>query len=377
MATVMPPEDPPPQETPVPAASATAADTTSTAASTARLPPVDSVVVEVLESHGRVSARQRIALTDTSRGFTIGRGAGADIILDDAHAAALHARVEVDADGAMQVTDLGSMNGVIAGGARHAGAQQLPLLDGQLQIGRTRLRLRTVRESLLPEKRDSARVAAIARLSVRAVFSMLLAGAFVCLGYIGYSVWMEAPRDYAPVLVSSLFSFLIGIALWTTLWALLSRVLQGEWRWLTHLAIPLSLGAALLVLDFLLDLGWFTFDLNVPRLYEIALPLLALAALLYLHLTHATSIQRRRALVIAILLPTLGMGTTQWVQARSQARNVNHTDSGLKILPPSFRLRQGLPADEFFTQAKKLREEADKRRKALPYNDAGDDEDDD
>jgi pSer/pThr/pTyr-binding forkhead associated (FHA) protein len=337
---------------------------------------VDNVVVETLDSHGRVAARERIALGTEGGSFTIGRSAAAQVIIDDAHAAPLHARVEVAPDGAMRVTDLGSLNGVIAGGARHAGAEALPLTDGQLQIGRTRLRLRTTRETLAAEKRDSAGVPSINRLSARAVLRMLLAGAAVCLGYIGYSVWLEAPRDIAPLFVGGLFSSLTALALWGAIWALLSRVLQGEWRWLTHLAIPLSLGAALLVLDFGFDLAWFTLDLRLPRLYEIGLLLLALAALLFLHLTHATSIQRRRAGAIAVLLPALVMGTTQWVQARSQTRNVNYTGEAPKILPPALRLRQGMAVDEFFSQGKQLKEEADKRRKALPYNDAGDDDDD-
>ena len=339
-------------------------------------PPVDSVVVETLDSHGRVSARERIALTESKRGFTIGRGANAEVMVDDAHAAPLHAMVEVAEDGSMHVTDLGSLNGVIAGSQRHAGVQQLPLPDGRLQIGRTHLRLRTARETLPAEKPDRAGLAGSGKLSARIVLRMVLAGGLLCLAYTGYSVWLEAPRDFAPAFVGAMLSILAGMALWAAIWGLLSRVLQGEWRWLTHLAIPLSIVAGLLVLDFAFDLAWFTLDLRLPRLHEIVLVVAALALLLFLHLVNATAIARRRAAIIAVLLPTLVVGATQWVAARGQARNVNYTGDAVQVLPPAFRLRPGMAADEYFSQARQLREAADKRRKALPYKDAEGDEDD-
>jgi hypothetical protein len=60
------------------------------------------------------AAGARIALRDEQ---TVGRGAAADVRLDDAHASRLHARIRVEDAGAV-VEDLGSKNGVRVNGAR-------------------------------------------------------------------------------------------------------------------------------------------------------------------------------------------------------------------------------------------------------------------
>ena len=59
----------------------------------------DRIVVEVLGGHDRVRSRTLVALSAAKRSVTIGRGALADIILDDEYVAALHAEVAVSADG--------------------------------------------------------------------------------------------------------------------------------------------------------------------------------------------------------------------------------------------------------------------------------------
>ena len=85
------------------------------------------VVVETLDHHDRVHARERLALPADRVRFTIGRGVDADVMLDDRYCAPLHAAVELGADGAWRVTDLGSVNGVIVGGVRQRGAQALEI----------------------------------------------------------------------------------------------------------------------------------------------------------------------------------------------------------------------------------------------------------
>src|SRR6202008_3193507 len=55
----------------------------------------DIVVIETLGSHGRLHARDRVALTPEKQQVTIGRSALADVVLDDQYAAPLHASIEV------------------------------------------------------------------------------------------------------------------------------------------------------------------------------------------------------------------------------------------------------------------------------------------
>ena len=112
------------------------------------------VIVETLGSHGRVQTRNRVPLTAHKRDVTIGRSPQADVVLDDAYAAALHVSVEVTPEGGIQATDLGSVNGIGVGGRRIKSARQLPVPNGLLQVGRTRLRVRVSSEALSPERPD-------------------------------------------------------------------------------------------------------------------------------------------------------------------------------------------------------------------------------
>lgn len=69
---------------------------------------------------------------------TIGRRAGATIVLSDSKASRDHARVERTHDG-YAVTDLGSLNGTTLRGTRLSGTR--PLHDGdEITIGHTRFR---------------------------------------------------------------------------------------------------------------------------------------------------------------------------------------------------------------------------------------------
>ena len=98
----------------------------------------------------------------------------------------------------------------------------------------------------------------------------------------------------------------------------------GEGRWVTHLAIAFGAGAVMLVLDWVLGLGWFAFSLPQFPARDGLLAVAASAAGLYWHMTTAAPLRRRTALLFAIVAPALIVGTTSWVQARNQARDVNH-----------------------------------------------------
>ena len=149
----------------------------------------EMVLIEILGAHDRVQARERVTLTGEQRSFTIGRSVTADVTLDDAHAAALHASVDIAPDGKIVVTDSGSVNGIVVAGKRQHNATNLELTEGTLQIGRTRLRIRTAHETLAPEKPDQLRPASILRDPAWIAGAGALAGAT----QLAYSSWLGAP----------------------------------------------------------------------------------------------------------------------------------------------------------------------------------------
>jgi hypothetical protein len=326
------------------------------------------VVVETLGSHGRVQVRDRVALTAEKRHVTIGRSAEADVILDDAYAAALHASVEVAPDGTILVSDLGSENGVGIAGRRHKGAQQLPVPGGLLQIGRTRLRVRSTSEALSPEKPDRA---AIARDRGSPSWAAA-AGALACAVYVAYAAWLEAPRDVAGTIVVAFIPALIAAGAWIAFWALLSRVMQGEWRWLWHGAILFSVVAVYVLSESVLEIAWFVYTLPRWESRDMLMAAVAFTVALYWHLTHASSVSRRRAAFIAVLLPASVTCATLWIQARIQDRDVNHIGVTETVYPPALRVRKGGDVRDFFERAALLKPTADSKRSKIPADDVSD-----
>lgn len=64
-------------------------------------------VVEELDRHGDVVRRRMVSRLPTR----VGRGYASDIMVDDPYVAALHLEIRLDADGALEVADMGSLNG--------------------------------------------------------------------------------------------------------------------------------------------------------------------------------------------------------------------------------------------------------------------------
>jgi FHA domain len=328
----------------------------------------DTVLVETLDSHGRVTGRERIALREPDHAFSVGRSIQADVVLDDPFAAAMHACLYVTPDGMLHATDLGSVNGIVVGGKRYHEAANLPLPGKLLQIGRTRLRVRTEGDNLDPEKRDGSGTFTDFAHSAPLIAALTgLGGALQVM----YAAWVGAPQDLAVIIVTALAGTAVIVAAWVAIWGLLSRVMVGEWRWLRHAAILFSVGVVLASVHGLLDMTWFVLALP-PNLNPVALMgLLAFGVLLYLHLMHASSLTPGRALQVACIVPLLLGAGGWWLQDRYQARDVNFIGQGVRIYPPALRLRAAESVDDYFRKAFALRALADKRRIALPPTDAG------
>jgi hypothetical protein len=281
--------------------------------------------------------------------------------------------VEITADGKILISDLDSVNGIVVAGKRQKDAKNLELPDGTFQIGRTRLRVRTVHETLAPEKPDPLRPPSI----IRDPAWIAGAGALVGGMQLAYTSWLGAPRDLATVIVTTLISGALATGAWVAFWALLSRVMQGEWRWLRHTAIFLGVAATFVAINGVLELAWFVFSLPQWSTRAAWIGAIAFGYALYLHLMHASSLTARSAALIACIIPALSGGTGQWVQARYQMRDVNHIATSVRIYPPALRLRASGTAEDYYRDTAALRGAADKTRKAIRADDDEDESSDD
>jgi pSer/pThr/pTyr-binding forkhead associated (FHA) protein len=329
-----------------------------------------SLIVEITTGQNRT--RERIAMAEGQRGFTIGRSVSADVTLDDEYVAALHARIEVMADGRLVVSDLGSVNGIVVGGTKHQRADGVALQDGRLQVGRTRLHIRVPHEILAPEKPEvngggSRRYASVWLAGV---------GASAILAQMAYGTWLVAPTDPAAVFASKAAATVMLVVAWTGIWALLTRIMLGQWRWMEHMGILLAVVAAVTVASDMVTVAWFSLSLPMVRTSLTFIPLaLVVSVLLYLHVRYASTISVWRAVLAVGATVAVILIAGIWYVERDSVRDVSSV-TGLpnRMFPERMRLTSAKPLDELLQGASALRAVADRKREALPPGEQADDD---
>jgi hypothetical protein len=261
------------------------------------------------------------------------------------------------------------VNGLVVGGDRRNGVQDVELPDNTLQVGRTRLRVRTAREAVVAERPDHLRPS---NLRHRTGWVAAIAAA-ACALQTMYATWLGTPRDLTAALVTALGLAAGVIAVWISFWGLMSRVMQGEWRWARHAAIILTIAAVYTALTGAIDLGWFAFGLPSWNNRDAWLAAVALGCALFLHLTSASNLKPARAAPIAVFIPLLLVAGDQWLQVRSHTRNVNFIGESERIYPPMLRLRAADTVEGYFRISGALKQAADAKLAHAVANDAADD----
>ncbi len=229
--------------------------------------------------------------------LTLGRSLSNHVVLDDAHVAAEHARIEPDAQGRLVLTVLDTANGVSVDGRRLAAhAQcQLPEAGALLQLGQTKLRLRLrLRGEVLAAEKPLPPASASPWLVALPLFALAAAE---------HALRLDPGADstaWLPVLAG----LPVAVAGWCGLWALLSKVFQHRFDFGGHLRIALPWLLAIELVGVLLpqiaaSLAW-------PALWHLAVPAQVVLGALWLraHLVHVLPLHRR-AVGAAVAVATL------------------------------------------------------------------------
>ena len=333
------------------------------------------MVVEVLSGHQRVRARHRFAVAGEAAQCTVGRGATCDVVLDDPYVAAVHARISVDADGRVTVTDLESINGIEVNGLRRRGGEPVEL-DGSgiFRVGHTRLRVRTAREVIAAERADRSDTSWWSRGTG---LNALAAGFVVSISVTVLEVWTSTtqPRELSTALVTALLTLLGLAGLWIALWALASRVAFGESRWLRHATIVALAFATATVLTGLLGVANGALGLHLPSAVDPVLFGITVAAALSAHLVTASPMRARFALALGVTIPAIIIATVLWTQARNQNRSPSYVADRDQVVPPVLVMRRGVSLDRFTTELTDLRPRADDNRAFVEREDPSPDDD--
>ncbi len=158
--------------------------------------------------------------------FRIGRALDNDLVLDDAHCAAHHARLRIESEDLAVLEDLGSINGIAPQAGKSMAA--IPITtDHPLRIGQSLLRVRSSHWPLMPER----------PLSARFVWPWALVALLAVLGYSGWELWLTDGSEKAPPYLYTLSGIAAFLGAWCAIYALYGRLISGVGRFFGHLLI--------------------------------------------------------------------------------------------------------------------------------------------
>lgn len=314
------------------------------------------VLIDVLDSHGMMLSRQRHVLQYPGAPLLIGRDLACDVVVSDPYSAPRHAALSLQENGALRIEDLGTINGLIVGEERVRQAMITGLAGAQVQVGHSHLRIRTSADTLAPERPD--------RESLRSrhrEYTLAACGALVCAGLAGLTAWIDAPDRVQGALADNLLRGGGVLLLWFALWVILSRVVRSRWQWSAHGAITLGAAALILGLWWGTDVVIFASGIAGFQLRGMALIVIVLALAVYLHLRTATRFTRRRAAVLATVLPAMACAGYLWFQQQYEPSAGQIPPPG-RIFPPSWSRQPGVRLDKFLEESLDLRDAANQYR---------------
>ena len=325
------------------------------------------MLVEQIGPHGQPLLRQRVEGTGTE--CFVGRDLGCDIVVDDEHAAPRHALFTLLEDGRVRVRDLGTRNGTRVDGDRVPEAGAI-VEQGEVTVGRTRLRIRTLHTPLGPER--------IFRGDFVRKYRTLLAavGVTACIAYGGFLQWLNAPSSLFRNVMTAALVALGLIALWTALWSLTTKLNHGSWHVRVHLAIA-SIGAAFCAWGYWVT-GLVAFAAQRSWLVQAGIAVMGATALvaLYLHLREATYYGRRISLALACAAALL-IGAIAWsIAVGVDDGNVNRVDLGPDVRLDARRVVPNRDIADYLAEVNRLQRAAGRERQKsllnVPLADADD-----
>lgn len=318
------------------------------------------MLVEQIDPQGHRILRRRFEGAGTE--CRVGRDLGCDIVVDDDYAAPQHALLTLLADGRVSVRDLGTRNGTRVDGNRVSVDAGAVIEQGEVIVGRTRLRVRTHHTPIGPER--------IFRRGFMRRHRTILAAAGVaaCVAYGGFLQWLDAPSSMLRGITTAALLTLALIALWSGLWALISKLNHGRWKVRVHMTIA-SIGAASCAWAcWLAGLAAFAAQWSAFVQTGVAVAGAVTLAALYLHLREATHYGRRTALALSGTA-TVVIGAIAWViTAGVEDGNVNRVNPGPQVRLGVERVVPNRDIADYLAEVDKLQLAAGRERQKSLLN---------
>lgn len=325
-------------------------------------------LIELLERDGRV--RRCIEV----RGWpvTIGRALDCDIVLDDPHVAAHHARLEpAESDGALLLHVGATRNGVQVGPRTLCEGESCPVPPrGEVwQLGATRVRVRLPGDELEPEKPLGLAVTG-ARPWVTAACALGAWG----LALIQNGIALDPGSSFTDWLVP-LIGLPVALLLWCVLWAVGSKLFQHRFEFPAHFAVAVKGLVAIGLLDVLLPL--LAFALSLEWLSRITPAVIAAVGVATLYAQARLVVPLSRRVLAAGIAACYAVGAAVLMTLNYQRTDRLFNELYMATLPPpALRLAGGAAPKAFVNEAATLKARLDARaaEDARPGPDSDDDD---
>ncbi len=315
--------------------------------------------IEVLDRHGSVVTRHRF--DDIARWpVRIGRAPDNDIVLDDPHVAPHHAQISMDRDGNLHVDDEGTLNGLINESTQQRQARILCSAHPLVRLGRTRLRVRDGREHVAPELPLVSEFGAVWIAAGLAV--MVLAFGLLDL-WLSYTGDKPATHFLLPMM-----GLTVLLLVWTSAWALDSRIFAGQSWYVRHLCVALL--ATLTILVTAEAMEWLAYGLAAPTLQdqESVSIWIIIAVASYAH-CRIIGMRQMRLVVTAIVLALVAVLGMQWATQHEAVKWVGQPARLGTLKPPVLQLAPSLTMPEFVKRTNEMRTVLETARRKEPERD--------
>lgn len=310
-----------------------------------------SYCIEILTRGGDVAHRAKIEQLP----LRIGRAYDNDCIIDDPYVAPHHCQLEIDANGELQLRDLGSKNKLVVNKKRQ---NEVAPLQNQphIRIGHTRIRIRATDFAVAPELADTTAHAWEG-------WPPALTGLFLLLLTIGFDNWLRDTEQAQLIDYLSNITRDTAIALaWSSLWALACRLFGGQLRWGRQVFIAATGYCLYWLLTAACSLIGFSLSWPGLVLYsDLLLPLL-LTFVLYFHLRTIRDRIKIRFMLTSVLITA---GLAGYILVNNE-RTTGNLSGGLymsAIWPSGLRMSHDRSVADFYKEATSLKAQVDQERK--------------
>ncbi len=231
--------------------------------------------------------------------------------------------------------------------------------DKSFILGGHRMRVRTRSYMPAPRATSSRVLPVLGRWAW--LWSLLLA-----LAGTSAMTWLgDIDGERSALYVTSALATMTILALWSAIWALVSRLTGRASHFLAHLSLAALAIVILLVLDYAFDTAAFAFNLPAIQRYDYALVGLIVGGLVWCHARLVSRLRPNAALMSALLIGG-ALFAFQALTAYTARGNIASTLTLTALRPPALRVATPSTVDAFFAGTESLKANAEASRPEKP-----------